>query len=246
MLSHVKFYSWLFYHLFHPQQLKEECVWGCGCQCIIFYLCCSFFLMLFPCFSASVWSLSLMIKSVMSCSITSWVFRLQFLLDDQFLSFPHVAASFRPHPCAATWGLPWAAVCRSALKWYPTCYRGTTWLTVVFTDSRAISAQVPGTPPPLLHHWFWDLQSCFSHSSLSRLLHSILFPFLNILSQGHHQHHSLAQLWLVEGPFWSWLELALWATPDLSLLQKTHQANPIQLFWNYGSKIHTQNIYPNV
>lgn len=125
-----------------------------------------------------MWSLSQMIKSVMSCSITSWVLRLQFLLDDQILSFPRVAASFRPHPRAATWGIPWAAVCRSTLNWYPTCFRGTTCLTVVFTDFRAISAQVPGTPPPLLHHWFWDLQSCFSHSSLSWLLHSILFPFL--------------------------------------------------------------------
>lgn len=83
------------------------------------------------------------------------------------------------------------------------------------TGYRGISAPTPGAPPPLLLHWPGCLQSCsfhiFSlHSALSAITSvQYIFSFLNMLSQRHHHHLSLAQPCQTVGSSWTWLALAL-------------------------------------
>lgn len=58
---------------------------------------------------------------------------------------------------------------------------------------------------PLLHQPQY-LQNCFClHvlTLLSKLLCNVFNLFLNMLLQRCNQHHSLAQIWLAMGPFWS-------------------------------------------
>lgn len=69
---------------------------------------------------------------------------------------------------------------------------------------------VPNIPLcPLLLHWLWCPQGCFSqfsHSSLPQPLYSIFHPALNMSLQRHHQCGWWAQLCPVVGVFWSRLE----------------------------------------
>ena len=67
---------------------------------------------------------------------------------------------------------------------------------------------------PLLLHWPWCLQSCFSHiiSLLSPAEVAVVqgfFPFLNMLSQRRYHRRWWAQPWPAVGSSWSQLALAL-------------------------------------
>lgn len=85
--------------------------------------------------------------------------------------------------------------------------------------------------------------SHFSHSSLSQLLCSIFYPFLNMFSLRCHQQNRLAQLWAAADLFWSCLEWALsWRYPGVfsqrpPLATRTLLHYPVclskQFFWYY-------------
>lgn len=87
---------------------------------------------------------------------------------------------------------------------------------------QGICTAAPGAPPPspsLLTFMSEELfLSHFSHSSLSKLVHSFFYPFINILSQGHQNITDGLRFGQQRVPFgvsWKWL-CPTWAQPVMS------------------------------
>lgn len=93
------------------------------------------------------------------------------------VGFPQAAASFKTHSPGPVWGPPCAAEGQLALPW-----------SLLWTSREPLFQHLAHLLPLLLQ-WPWCLHSCFSHivSLLSQLLMlSVIYPFLNMLSQRHY------------------------------------------------------------
>lgn len=97
--------------------------------------------------------------------------------------------------------------CEFTLMWPLHGLKGDNLITTVFsTGCTAISDLAPGAPSPLCLPWCGFLQVCFPHiflTPLSQLPLSIIYPFLNNVSQEDYQHHLALVQWV-----WSTLDTA--------------------------------------